>query len=467
MTGEDGDLQAEAPFRLLSPVGEATSPLVFASPHSGRLYPKSAGFDPDLSELSLRSAEDALVDRLIEGAPGHGIPLLLATHGRAWLDLNRAPTDLDPTLIDDLPTGSEGGPRAQSGYGVVPRLTGDGRPLYRDRISLAEVTGRIKEAHGPYHATLDTLMEQTRAHDALSDVQATIALARLIRARQPKLFEWVTTHRDKRSAAALLDLQQNTPVVHVSARFPASQGCLSLVMPICAHPVNRNAVLVYDLRADPAALLELEPADLHERLFTPREDLPEDVERLAVKAVHINRAPVLAPAATLQPAQAERLALDLARCEAHAQQIRGQLAAVAAKLSAVFAQGEFEPHDDPEQDLYGGFVPDADRRLCDQVRSLSADEFVDLALPFADRRLPDLLFRYRARHYPDSLNDAERAQWSRLLSRRLEYAADGGLDLASYFALIERLRGERAGDAPAQEILTALQSWGEERRAGL
>ena len=69
MSGEDGDLQAQAPFRLLSPVGEATSPLVFASPHSGRLYPKSAGFDPDLSELSLRSAEDALGDRLIEGAP--------------------------------------------------------------------------------------------------------------------------------------------------------------------------------------------------------------------------------------------------------------------------------------------------------------------------------------------------------------------------------------------------------------
>ena len=163
MTVEDGDPQAQAPFRLLSPVGEATSPLVFASPHSGRIYPESAGFDPNLSELSLRSAEDALVDRLIEGAPGHGIPVLLATHGRAWLDLNRAPTDLDPGLIADLPEGMEGGPRAQAGYGVVPRLTGDGRPLYRDRITLTEVTGRIEAAHGPYHAALDALMEQARA----------------------------------------------------------------------------------------------------------------------------------------------------------------------------------------------------------------------------------------------------------------------------------------------------------------
>lgn len=168
MTGEDGEPQAEAPFRLLRPVRDAAGPLVFASPHSGRLYPTSAGFDPDLSDLSLRSAEDALVDQLIGGAPDHGIPVLMATHGRAWLDLNRAPTDLDPALIDGLPPGSEGGPRAQSGYGVVPRLTGDGRPLYRDRLSLAEVTRRIETAHAPYHAALEGLMEQTRARHGVA-----------------------------------------------------------------------------------------------------------------------------------------------------------------------------------------------------------------------------------------------------------------------------------------------------------
>lgn len=168
MTGEDGDPQAEAPFRLLSPVGGAASPLVFASPHSGRLYPKAAGFDPDLSDLSLRSAEDALVDRLIEGAPERGIPVLLATHGRAWLDLNRAPTDLDPTLIDDLPPGAEGGPRAQAGYGVVPRLTGDGLPLYGRRLSRAEAADRIQTTHSPYHAALDALMQEARARHGVA-----------------------------------------------------------------------------------------------------------------------------------------------------------------------------------------------------------------------------------------------------------------------------------------------------------
>lgn len=168
MTGDNGDLQAAAPFRLIRPVGSAVGPLVFASPHSGRIYPETAGFAPDLSELSLRSAEDALVDRLIEGAPERGIPVLLATHGRAWLDLNRAPTDLDPALIDDLAPGTEGGPRAQAGYGVVPRLTGDGLPLYGRRLSRAEAADRIVTAHGPYHAALDALMQEARAHHGVA-----------------------------------------------------------------------------------------------------------------------------------------------------------------------------------------------------------------------------------------------------------------------------------------------------------
>jgi len=167
MTGEDGDVQAEAPFRLLHPVGDAASPLVFASPHSGRLYPDAAGFDPDLSELSLRSAEDAFVDRLIERAPERGIPALLATHGRAWLDLNRAPGDLDPGLIKGL-TDESASPRVRAGYGVVPRLTGDGRPLYGRSLGRAEAEARIAAVHRPWHEALGTLMEQARARHGVA-----------------------------------------------------------------------------------------------------------------------------------------------------------------------------------------------------------------------------------------------------------------------------------------------------------
>lgn len=167
MTDDDADAPAEAPFRLLRPVGGADSPLVFASPHSGRLYLASAGFDPELSEPSLRSAEDAFVDRLIEGATERGIPVLLATHGRAWLDLNRAPEDLDPGLIEGLAEGS-GSPRARAGYGVVPRLTGDGRPLYSRSLSRAEAEARIAAVHRPWHEALGALMARARARHGMA-----------------------------------------------------------------------------------------------------------------------------------------------------------------------------------------------------------------------------------------------------------------------------------------------------------
>ncbi len=306
-------------------------------------------------------------------------------------------------------------------------------------------------------------LEQAQAHDALSDVRATIALARLIRERQPRLYEFVVTHRDKHSARSLLDLDSHAPVVHVSARFPAEHGGLSLVMPIVAHPRNKNAVLVCDLRHDPESWLDLSADDLHDRIFTPRADLPEDVERAAIKAVHLNRAPVLAPVKTLSDAQAQRLALDLPVCRQYWKMLHARLDELSAKLTAVFSLGEFEPHDDPEQDLYGGFVSSADRRLCDQVLQLGAEDFQALELPFTDRRLPELLFRYRARHFPQSLNEAERQEWARLRSRRLEFAADGGLDLATYFELLER-----PGASPEQQvILQALRSWGEQLQASL
>lgn len=163
MTAGEGEQGTEPPFRLIPAAGRAISPLVFASPHSGRHYPASAGFDPALSEASIRSAEDALVDRLIESAPARGVPLLLATHGRAWLDLNRDPADLDPALIADLPPEAAGGPRAVAGYGVVPRLTGDGRPLYDRALSRAEVEARLAAGHAPYHAELARLMQAAHA----------------------------------------------------------------------------------------------------------------------------------------------------------------------------------------------------------------------------------------------------------------------------------------------------------------
>ena len=134
--------------------------LVFASPHSGDLYPADLDADPALSEASLRSAEDALVDRLIAPGPAHGATLVLARLGRAYVDLNRDPADLDPQLIDGLDHPAS--PRSAAGYGVIPRLSGDGRSLYARRLTRDEADARLARAHAPWHAALSAEMHAAR-----------------------------------------------------------------------------------------------------------------------------------------------------------------------------------------------------------------------------------------------------------------------------------------------------------------
>ena len=135
---------------------------VFASPHSGTVYPSGMGGDPALADASLRSAEDALVDRLIAPGVDLGATVVLARLGRAWVDLNRDPADLDPLLIEGTPDGAVS-PRTAAGYGVIPRLTGDGRALYDRRLTLDEARDRIAGTHTPYHSALAERMKAARA----------------------------------------------------------------------------------------------------------------------------------------------------------------------------------------------------------------------------------------------------------------------------------------------------------------
>ncbi|MDI1327863.1 MAG: N-formylglutamate amidohydrolase [Brevundimonas sp.] len=144
------------------PGGVEGGRFVFASPHSGDLYPTDMDADPALTEASLRSAEDALVDQLIASGVEGGAALVLGRLGRAYVDLNRDPADLDPALIEGLGEGT-GSARTAAGYGVIPRLSGDGQPLYARRLTLAEARERIARVHAPYHAALDEQMRAARA----------------------------------------------------------------------------------------------------------------------------------------------------------------------------------------------------------------------------------------------------------------------------------------------------------------
>ena len=152
----------DATFSLVPVLPGRATPLVFASPHSGGFYPEDMAATEELSVASLRSAEDAAVDRLLGAGAAAGAVLIAGRIGRAYVDLNRAPEELDPTLIDGVSATQTSGLKTQAGYGVIPRLAGDGAPLYDRRLTREEAVGRIARVHQPYHEALGGLMRAAR-----------------------------------------------------------------------------------------------------------------------------------------------------------------------------------------------------------------------------------------------------------------------------------------------------------------
>ena len=180
------------------------------------------------------------------------------------------------------------------------------------------------------------------AHEALSDVEATIALARLIRDRQPRLFAYALALRSKQAVLEQLDMRAMQPVLHVSGMFGASRHNIALIAPVAAHPTNKNEIICCDLAVDPAPLAELDAGRLGELLFSPAAELPDGVERPGIKTIHINRSPVLVTPKLLDPQAAERLAIDVPRCRAHRQQLQA-VQDLADKLRQVYSGRSLPP----------------------------------------------------------------------------------------------------------------------------
>jgi N-formylglutamate deformylase len=137
-------------------------PLLMTSPHSGREFPPTFLGTSRLSVAQLRRAEDAYVDELLAGVAG--VPVMRARFGRAFLDLNRGPDELDPAMFDgSLPMATAGGERVAAGLGVVPRIAGHGLDIYRRRLPAAEAERRLASLHRPWHARIGELLSRARA----------------------------------------------------------------------------------------------------------------------------------------------------------------------------------------------------------------------------------------------------------------------------------------------------------------
>ena len=296
------------------------------------------------------------------------------------------------------------------------------------------------------------------AHDAMSDVKATIAVARLLRDKQPRLYYFLLENRGKQQAANLLGLGTMRPVVHASEKFSVDKHCIALIVALAKHPRNSNGVIVYDLAADPAPLFTLEVEALRERLYTPVAKLPEGVERPHLKTVHLNKCPVLAPATVLRPEDVERLGLDLTRCYEHLERLKSA-PDLASKVQKILAGTLPRPADhDPDGMLYGGgFLSDGDRATLDRLHSLNPWQLSQENPVFQDSRLSEMLFRYRARNYPETLNPDEAARWEAFRVQRLTQPGQGAtIVLCEYKARLKELEARPDLTARQREIVESL-----------
>nr|WP_249331849.1 exodeoxyribonuclease I [Cronobacter sakazakii] len=306
------------------------------------------------------------------------------------------------------------------------------------------------------HLTVANGIEHANAHDAMADVYATIAMAQLVKNRQPRMFDYLYTYRSKQKLATLIDTVQMKPLVHVSGMFGAWRGNTSWIAPVAWHPDNRNAVIVVDLAGDISPLLELNADDLRERLYTPKTALG-DASAVPVKLVHLNKCPVLAQANTLRPEDAERLGIDRQHCLNNLKVLRDS-PQVREKLVALFADAPpFPPTDNVDAQLYDGFFSDADRAAMRIVLETPPQNLPALDITFVDKRIEKLLFNYRARNFPGTLSEQEQARW--LAHRRDVFTPEF---LQAYAQELEMLYNQYESDKEKTALLKALYQYAQE-----
>jgi exodeoxyribonuclease-1 len=302
-----------------------------------------------------------------------------------------------------------------------------------------------------------------QAHDALSDVYATLAIAKLIKEKQPRLYDFLYRLRRKKEVLKHIDLKDMTPILHTSGMYGSDYGNTRLVVPVAAHPTNRNSIIVFDLAQDPALLLDLGAKTLLERLYSANEDLPEGVERPALKQLLINKCPVIAPTSTLTGDAAKRLRIDLITGRRNRQTLLHARKTIEQKIAKLFEPRAFEPVTDPDLMLYaGGFFDDSDKALMNAIHATDPQELGTQSWGFADQRLPEMLFRYRARNYPETLSADEQAQWLEHCRARLVDGESGHFTFTDFHAEVEQLRGEMAVDDQRKRLLDDVAAFGAE-----
>ncbi|RUM82281.1 MAG: exodeoxyribonuclease I [Candidatus Thioglobus sp.] len=317
----------------------------------------------------------------------------------------------------------------------------NGKPIFKlDQLSLA---------NGIEHAN---------AHDALADVRATISIAKIIKDTQPQLFDYAFSLREKKTVERKIQLFE--PMLHTSGMYPAEKSCTRLAVALAYHPEYNDRAIVFNLDQDPTLLLELEVEELKALMFTKQSELPKGVERLQIKDLVFNKSPMFVPNVyKLESKIIEQLQIDMETCLRRLSFIKDNQKAIGKIVQDLYKNDQERiKTTDVDQTLYDGFMDNGDKRIGDQIQTLSVDALKDFHPKFKDDKLSILLMHFKARNYPEALSEDEAEDWFETVQGRVQAGENGYLAIDEYFQRINAMREQHPNN---EKLWQQLEAYGE------
>jgi len=303
--------------------------------------------------------------------------------------------------------------------------------------------------------TKENGIDHFKAHDALSDVEALIAVTKLIKEKQPQLYMHLFEFRDKKKVQQLVNLDDKRPFVYVSGRYDSEFHKATVAFPLTTS--RNGAIVVYDLRHDPTPFLNMSAKELADNYFAKWDDRQKDGFRaVPVKEFQYNRTPAVAPLGVLEREDGwNRVGLSQDIIEKHRTLLLTAPAFAENIRTMLEGRPEYDKEADPEARLYESFVSDVDKLRIEKVRHANGEQLADMHPEFNDERLSDLLLHYKARNFPKSLAEDEVRQWEAWRATHIQQ------QLPSFVQRLQQLAKTNEGNDEKEFVLQELQLWAE------
>lgn len=260
------------------------------------------------------------------------------------------------------------------------------------------------------------------AHDALSDVEATISMAKLVQKTNPKFFNYFYSLRKKDGVKKYIDINNRKPFYHTSPMYRSDKGSTTMLCPLAVDPVNKNSIICYDLRYNPSDLISLGDKELKRRVFSSVDTLEPGEKRVELRQVHINKSPMIAPLGTLDEKRSIELGISSKECLKNLEKIKEQ-PLLTQKVIKVFTKDDsFSGIKDPDFQIYtGGFFKDEDKARFALIHNSRKEDLLTQKINFEDSRLPQMLWRFVCRNFPETLSKEELNKWRSFCAGRTLY----------------------------------------------